>query len=562
MQRFIFFRLPPAWKPYLCFNLLSQGEDCGGVPGATYALCCNVIPMGWLNSVGIMQEISENLLKQGCLNPRNQIARGHALPPWLSAILVEAKQLDKAWWHIYLDNFCAGERTWPGDASKWGELCHEQAELCWKSAGVVSSEKKRISAGKIITELGAEVDGIHGTLGISTEKLTRLCVGTLWLIQQPRLIRKFVQVMAGRWVFVLQFRRPGMSFLQHTWKFIGGKCSASKKLVNLVKGEFFSLVCAASTLQCNLGAGISKVVVASDASEKGGAIGVAEQLSLEGLDFVTAERKGELAGEGVAPILLISLFNGIGGTFRSYDIVGITPTGRIAVELNDAANRITQRRWPGVVVVKDVREVTREVVRSWSLQFLRIEEIHLWGGFPCVDLSGVKHGRANLRGEHSSLFWEIPRIAHLLEEEFGNHVVVKQVIENVASMDREAAAEISEAFGSLPYKLDPVTAVPMRRPRFCWTTENIEGVFPDITVEFQPHWKEIHAHAPYPIQEDWVETGFIWNGGLIGDALPTAMKSIPRKQPPPKPAGLEKCDADTVSRWREDSYRYPPLPVF
>ena len=32
------------------------------IPGEKMALACSVIPMGWHNSVGIMQEISENLL--------------------------------------------------------------------------------------------------------------------------------------------------------------------------------------------------------------------------------------------------------------------------------------------------------------------------------------------------------------------------------------------------------------------------------------------------------------------------------------------------------------------
>ena len=52
--------------------------------------------------------------------------------------------------------------------------------------------------------------------------------------------------------------------------------------------------------------------------------------------------------KGCIPVLLISLFNGIGGAFRCYDILGVEPLGRIAVELDAAANRVTQRRWPGV----------------------------------------------------------------------------------------------------------------------------------------------------------------------------------------------------------------------
>ena len=153
---FYLFKLPAVWRPHLAFNIAADGNDCGGDPGTTYVLSCSVIPMGWTNSVSVMQEISENLLRQGTLKPQNQVVRGQALPPWFTTLLSHAARGDKAWWHIYLDNFCAGERTWPGDPSTWGEMCHQAAEKCWREAGVISSEKKRVSASRIITELGAE----------------------------------------------------------------------------------------------------------------------------------------------------------------------------------------------------------------------------------------------------------------------------------------------------------------------------------------------------------------------------------------------------------------------
>ena len=40
--------------------------------------------------------------------------------------------------------------------------------------------------------------------------------------------------------------------------------------------------------------------------------------------------------------------------------------------------------------------------------------------------------------------------------------------------------------------------------------------------------------------------------------LPTALKSIVRKRPPPQPAGLHRCDLDTQTRWASDSFRFPP----
>lgn len=140
-------------------------------------------------------------------------------------------------------------------------------------------------------------------------------------------------------------------------------------------------------------------------------------------------------------------------------------TGRIAIDLDSSANRITLRRWPGTIIVTDVKTVDSKMVGDWARKFLGITEIHLWAGWPCVDLSAVKYNRMNLAGPQSSLFWEIPRILGLLISIFGAGVQVKFVLENVASMDREAADQITEAIGVTPYMVDCVQAVPMHRPR-------------------------------------------------------------------------------------------------
>jgi len=144
---------------HLSFNISVDGAAIGRSAGVVYALSCSVIPMGWLNSVGIgiMQEISENLMKFGGAICSNQVFKGRPIPLWMNDVLQMSEQEDKAWYHVYLDNVCAGERIMPDQASVKGVLCHELAERAWESAGVVSSQKKKISAArgteKITTKL-------------------------------------------------------------------------------------------------------------------------------------------------------------------------------------------------------------------------------------------------------------------------------------------------------------------------------------------------------------------------------------------------------------------------
>ena len=44
----------------------------------------------------------------------------------------------------------------------------------------------------------------------------------------------------------------------------------------------------------------------------------------------------------------------------------------------------------------------------------------------------------------------------------------------------------------------------------------------------------------------------------MAPSFPQVLKSIPRLRPPTAPAGISKCDSDTLLRWQADSYRYPP----
>lgn len=108
--------------------------------------------------------------------------------------------------------------------------------------------------------------------------------------------------------------------------------------------------------------------------------------------------------------VVLSLFNGIGGAFRCYDICGVRPLVRIAFDTCKESNRVTQKRWPDTLIYLDVRDLGPKLAKEWRLKFGDIEKIHVWGGFPCVDLSSAKAYRQNLEGPGSSLFWEIPRI--------------------------------------------------------------------------------------------------------------------------------------------------------
>ena len=235
-----------------------------------------VLPMGWSSSVGVMQEVSERILLVHSLPREAQLVRHHMLPLWMVGLSDEAQTTDRAWWHVYLDNFAAGEVTVGGKLHQ-GDWLHELAETAWKNTGVISSEKKRKRAITAAQELGAYIDGERRTLGASPERFMKLVQATVWLLGQPHLQKKLVQVIAGRWIHVFQFRRPAMTLLSEVWQLVANK-GTSRQLEDQVRREFFACICSLPLLSTYLGAESVNIMTASDASHWGGAVGAISRI--------------------------------------------------------------------------------------------------------------------------------------------------------------------------------------------------------------------------------------------------------------------------------------------
>ena len=165
-------------------------------------------------------------------------------------------------------------------------------------------------------------------------------------------------------------------------------------------------------------------------------------------------------------------------------------------------------------------------------------EIHLRAGFPCVDLSSVKFGRKGLDGPASGLFYEVIRILKIIREEIPSSIIFKEVIENVATMVRDQCERISQLVGREPYSMDCSDAVPMHRPRLCWTSESLQGIMDDVHLTEEGPWVKVVADAPYPDESSWITPGSSCPGGNHGTIVPTCMKSIPRDRPPIAPLGV------------------------
>eukprot|EP00435_Cladocopium_sp_Y103_P022492 s823_g5.t1 len=503
---FYLFRIPPCWSSRMAFNVAFPAEALGIEGTGWYRPACAVIPMGWSSAVSIMQEIASRLTTLARLPVTHQVRRQVPLPSWMTTVLSGAESLGRPWYHIYLDNFCAMERVHHECDGEAGKSFHEALEAFWARAGVLSSEKKRISGAPTAQELGALLDGPKGQIGPSGERLLKLIQTTLLVLGKVKLKHKWVQVIAGRWIHCMSFRRPSMVLLDAVWDYVSGK-AVGATIEAKVRGELFGCCTLGLLLTANLRAGLSSTTTASDASSSGGAVGRSDELTPEGQEFTVADLQQRSAGVP-APILVLSLFNGVGCAYRCYDLCGVQPQVGISYELNKAANRVVSRRWPFVQLEGDVRDLTIEVIRSWRYKYPEIQEIHVWGGFPCVGLSSVRAGRLNLEDPQSGLFYEMIRIIRDIRQVFGFRFPVIYVAENVASMDSSAEAEITRALGVKPLKLDPCDVMPIHRPRFCWTNAELHAM-EHVQLEEKERWVLVSMEGEYPSLEQWLEPGAV-----------------------------------------------------
>lgn len=446
----------------------------------------------------------------------------------------------------------AAEVSRTGASEELDLSLHEVAVESWGVHGVLCSEDKHVRSAQVATELGVQINGPLGLMGASSDRIYKALLATLGLLSHGPPKVKQLQILLGRWIFILQYRRVAMSILSRSWDYLN-QPSKRRSLWKTVCSELSHLVAMMPLLQFDLLTTFNPVVACSDASESGGAVAIATGPTAAGSEL--SSRISNPARPVDAELLVVSCFNGLGGCFRAYDLAGVRPAAPISIEIDKAAKRVVRTVWPHALEIHDVNEVGRDMVRSWANMFPRVVEVHAWGGLPCVHLSSARAGRLNLEGEGSNLFFKLVEIIEILEDVFSPRVTVEFLIENVFSMDVAARQEISARLGIKPLKLDPADCSPISRPRLAWISKEVVTT-PGITFTDYGDYVEVHMQATFPSSATWIRPG--WEPVQKGVTFPTFMKSIRRVRAPPFPAGLSRCDSQTISRWQSDEFRFPP----
>ena len=223
---FYLFRMPRAWCPYFAVGLPVRLADLEGnsrardkskrMAGQTSTsgrgyLVLQVLPMGWKSAVGIMQSVHRRILASSLAGSNRlpspaEIRKTAALP-------ASADQRTQAAWQVYLDNYASfliarirRAQELEGKASQW----HRSARAAWEAWNIPSAQDKSVANAYTAQELGCYVDGWNGTLGTTAQRRLDAIALSLFILSSPNPHRMWLAITAGRWNFILQFRRPDL----------------------------------------------------------------------------------------------------------------------------------------------------------------------------------------------------------------------------------------------------------------------------------------------------------------------------------------------------------------
>ena len=548
--------VPPEWYKFLAFNKKVPSEVLPAhMVGSEVFLAAKVLPMGFLNSVSLAQHVHRNLVlwsgsrRDSCNLPH------------------EEQRKDKSFsvanpsWRVYLDNFDLLEKVEATSMVQLegscpaGVLALRGEYEYWE---VPRNFKKAVSRQPTAEVQGAQVDGVLGVAYPRESKLLKYIAAGLKLISQYQVTQREVQVVCGGLVYVSMFRRPLLGCLNAVWRFVESFKQGIRYQVfpSECKFEVLRFMGLVPLARLNFRLEVHPQVTCSDASGHGGGICVSQGLTPVGVLASGGELRGvepELCADG--RVLCVGLFDGIGALRVALDLLSVEVGGYISVESNSHAARVVESHFPSVVRVEDVEHVTDALVHQWSMTFSQTILVLLGAGPPCQGVSGLNADRKGaLKDARSSLFFHVKRTEKLFKRRFP-WAQVHTLMENVASMDSEDMEHMSDDFGSYPWLCDAGTLTWCSRPRYYWISWGLDTQSGVTIHESQSGPGKVELRGEQDLltvcKEGWIKVD-------CSRPFPTFTTSRPRSSPGRKPAGIQQCSDQEISRWTQDNFRFPP----
>ncbi len=367
VSAFYLFRLPWSWSRYFTFRKRVRRSALGLLdnPDSFTYITSRVLPMGWSAAVTVMQHMHRSVALNGpVLPPSREIRRDDGLPQ---------KETSGAsvFWNLYVDDLTIMEivsEDWMNgfyDGDLGVSDLQKNMESAYVRLGVPYSADKAESRRVECEKLGAFIDGGKGILGITTARALDFLTLCFYIMSQEKATTKWFQVVMGKYVHMVQFRRPLFSLPKVSWDRIS-RFNSGGPLTMTELDEWFTLCMTLPLAYTNLKAKVSGCVTCSDASPTGGGLCVSRGLTPLGC-LGSVERPLTARARG-PQFLTIEWFAGIGGMSRALERLGVRTFACAVCECDEDCLAILRQYLPGVVVWKDIKMVSEGDIISLPIR--------------------------------------------------------------------------------------------------------------------------------------------------------------------------------------------------
>eukprot|EP00438_Fugacium_kawagutii_P004912 Skav217251 [mRNA] locus=scaffold47:369148:372975:- [translate_table: standard] len=562
---FYLFQLPPGWSRMMTFSAPVSWKMLGVDKPGKVLVGARVLPMGWASAVGVLQHAHRRLALRsplqggGGLLGRCEIRRDTPFPD----LGTENKV-----WSLYLDDTNLVEMMLARVGKEMqGKPSEEQQRLrqAYEHWGIPISLEKALERAQKAEKLGAVIDGDAGLVRTAMKRAIDSISLGMWLLRQDRAPRKALQVFLGKEVHSLQFRRPLFAIFDYLWKEIASGEVMLELGLKSVEEVLLAGFCQPLRFT-DLKAKLNEVVTASDASETGGGMVYSSKLTTQGIrDTVTAKGGLDATPEYGLPaddeqkVVVFDFFSGIGGLSRALEHAQMGVERLVIVESDRECRRLNKNRWPGCEVICDIRSMTKKDIEKVVRSVPGVTGIIGAGGSPCQGLSKLSVNRSHLDDPRSALFYKLKEVLDWIGE-VGREMKLwtLRFVENVLA-DPEDIEEMSRALQQRPVLVCSSGLSRVRRPRLFWANVELDD-HPSFQRRSHKLYDEVVFEEATEPLEKVGDAGWTWKHGAEDETLrlPTFTRAIPRKKPPPSPAGLSTCDEETVKRWQGDKMKFPP----
>lgn len=564
---FHIFSPDPKWRGYFVLSKKASGAAFADGQRETSRPRVKSAPMGWSNIVDFVQSSLERMGQMSGINSTRVVQMGQPSPTLPLGVT-------RDYHSFYVDNYDGFTVIASTDQGLYeGKPSESQLRLratfkCW---GVERDEKKAAEGTLAWTSLGAEQLGDEGLVG-SSRKFRRAVAGAVvTLLKRVDNVRSSELELAsvvGKLMHSTQYCRPLACCFDEVYRCING-ITGNGGLTGEAIDELYLLLGRLPLHWIDQRMKLSPTVFATDASQEGGGACCSTLLSARGkakCRLLCTEVDDKEGGQ-VDDLLLVEAFGGIGGLRKALELLGVLPQGIILIDSDPVCLKLAKRHCAYVVAIDNIKKVTKEMVSGWRTQFPRARRVLIGGGWPCVNHSSLNKARKGAAADSSLLLDDMLQVAAWLKEVSAplrlSDWKVQEFYENVV-MDEVDLHTQSSKIGCLPIMNEASDVLWCRRPRLYWV-KNIEVIEANdmkllksqqVGALRQPLTvAKIECDKP-PLE--WFLRDNCIKLQQKHEPFFCFARPQPRSEPPPDPAGYDRCSPKTLGRWRGDSFRLAP----